>query len=90
MSYLLNVFDDSSRPEEFSIKDIEMLVDNKEQNCFKRAHVGKLLGLVHIHRPTARLVDEDQKTWAFLKFEGGVMMRHLLGNTLRTIIFSLR
>ena len=64
MSSLLNVFNNSSRPEEFSIKDIEMLVDNKKQNWFKRVHVGKFLGLVHIHRSTARLVDEDQKTRA--------------------------
>ena len=32
--------------------------------------MGKLLGLVHIHRATARLADKDQKTWAFLKVEG--------------------
>ena len=32
MSSVLNVFNDSSKPKEFSIKDIEMLVDNKEQN----------------------------------------------------------
>ena len=43
----------------------------KEQNWFKRAHVGKFLGLVHIHRSTSRLADKDQKTRAFLKVEGG-------------------
>ena len=36
MSSLLNA---SSKPEEFSLKDIEVLVDNKEQNWFKRAHI---------------------------------------------------
>ena len=41
------------------------------KNWFKRAHVGKLLGLVHIHRSAARLADKDQKTRAFLKVEGG-------------------
>ena len=45
MSSLLNA---SSRPEEFSLKDIEVLVDNKEQNWFKRAHVGKFLGIEDI------------------------------------------
>ena len=54
MSSLLNVSNDSSTPEEFSIKDIEMLFDNKEQNWFKRTHVGKFFELVHIHRSTAR------------------------------------
>ena len=44
MSSLLNVFNDSSRPEEFNLNDIEVLVENKEQNWFKRAHVGKFLG----------------------------------------------
>ena len=71
MSYVLNVSNDRSKPEEFSIKDIEMFVDSEEQNWFKRAHVGKSLGLVDIHRSTARLADKDAKTRAFLKAEGG-------------------
>ena len=44
MSSVLNVSNDSSKPQELSIKDIEMLVDSEEQNWFKRAHVGKVLG----------------------------------------------
>ena len=40
MSFVLNVSNHSSKPEEFSLKDIEVLVDNKEQNWFKRAHIG--------------------------------------------------
>ena len=72
MSSLLNISSASSRPEEFSLKDIEVLVDSKEQNWFKRAHVGKFLGLVHIHRSTARLAYENQKTRAFLQAEGGI------------------
>ena len=48
-----------------------MLVENKEQNWFKRAHLGKCLRLVHIHRSTARLADKDQKTRAFLKTKRG-------------------
>ena len=71
MSPVLNVFNDSSKPEEFSNKDTEMLVYNKEQNWFKRTHVGKFLGLVHIHRSTTKLADKDQKIRAFVKAEGG-------------------
>ena len=48
MPFVLNVSNANSKPEEFSIKDIEMLVDSEEQNWFKRAHVGKLLGLENI------------------------------------------
>ena len=63
MSFLLNVSNDAgSRPEEFSINDIEVLVDKKEQNWFKKAHMGKCLGLFHIHRSMEKLADEDQKT----------------------------
>ena len=88
MSSVLNVSNDSGKPQGFSIKDVEILVDNKEQNWFKRAHVGKFLGLVYIHRSTARLADEDQKTRAFLKVEGGATMRLPLGKTLRIMISS--
>ena len=45
MSFLLN---DSSKPQEFSLKDIELFVDSKEQNWFKRAHVEKFLGYLGI------------------------------------------
>ena len=72
---MLNVSDDTgskrSKPEYFSINDIEVLVDKKEQNWFKRAYEEKFLGLVHIHRSTVKLADKDQKTQAFLKADGG-------------------
>ena len=48
MSSLLNVPNASNKPEEFSLKDIEVFVDKKEQNWFKRAHVGKYLGIEDI------------------------------------------
>ena len=54
-----------------AFKDIEVFVDNREQNWFKRAHVGKFLGIVNIHRSTAKLASEDQKTRAFLQAEEG-------------------
>ena len=42
MSSLWNSFNDADgKPEEFSINDIEVLVDKKEQNWFKRALVWK-------------------------------------------------
>ena len=44
-SFLLNVSDTNSKSEEFSLKDIEVFVDSVEQNWFKRAHVGKMLGI---------------------------------------------
>ena len=64
---MLNVSNGSGKPEEFSLKDIEVIVNGKEQNWFKRAHVGKFLGLVHIHISMSKLTDEDQKTWAVLQ-----------------------
>ena len=88
MSSLLDVSNGSSRPEEFNLNDIEVLEDSEEQNWFKRAHVGKFSGLVHIHRSTARLADEDQKTRAFFILKWGVTMRHSLGKMLKIMIFS--
>ena len=48
MSSALNASNDSSKSEEFSLKDIEIFVDSEEQNWFKRAHEGKFLGLEDI------------------------------------------
>ena len=45
---MLNVSNDSSKPEEFSLKDVEVFVDSEEQNWFKRAHVGTFLGIEDI------------------------------------------
>ena len=61
----------SSKAEEFSLKDTELLVDSKKQPWFKRAHVGKCLGLVYIYRSTAKREDEDQKTRVFLQAKQG-------------------
>ena len=36
MSSVLNVSNDNSKPEGFSLKDIEVFVDKKEQSWFKR------------------------------------------------------
>ena len=48
MFSLLNVSNGSSKPEEFNLNDIEVVVDSEEQNWFKRTHVGKFLVLKHI------------------------------------------
>ena len=45
MSSVSNVSEDNSRSEEFSLKNIEELVDSEGQNWFKKAYVGKFLGL---------------------------------------------
>ena len=44
MSFLLNVSNASNKPEEFSLKDIEVFVGNEEQNCFKRGPRWKIFG----------------------------------------------
>ena len=59
-SSLLNVSNASSKSEEFSLKDIKVFVDSREQNWFKRAHVGEFLGLINIHRLTRRLSESDR------------------------------
>ena len=50
MSSLLNVSNASKKPEEFSLKDIEVLVDSERENWFKRVHMGKFLGLPQIEK----------------------------------------
>ena len=62
----------SSKPEEFNFKDIEVLIDSEEHNWFKRAHVGKFLGLACIITSTVRLPEEDIKSWAFPQAEVGI------------------
>ena len=42
ISCLLDVSNSSSKSEKFSLNDIEVLVDKKEQNRFKKACVGKV------------------------------------------------
>ena len=72
MSSLLNVSNNSSKSEGFSLKDIEVLVDSKKQPWFKRADIGKFLGIAHIITSTTNLTEEDMKSQAFLQLEDGV------------------
>ena len=48
MSSLLNFSNGSSKSEDFSLTDVEVFVDSKEQNWFKLAHVGKFLRIEDI------------------------------------------
>ena len=47
-SSVLNVSNDSSKFEGFSLKDIEVFVDSEEQNWFKGAHGEKFWGIEDI------------------------------------------
>ena len=44
----MNASNASSKPQEFSLKDIEVLVDSGAENWFKRARIGRYLGLAKI------------------------------------------
>ena len=72
MSSVLNVSNANRKSEEFSISDIEVLVDSKEQNWFKRAHIGKFLGTSRIITSTAKLSEEDIRSQTFLQAKGGI------------------
>ena len=48
--------------EELKLDDIEKLIDANEACWFKRAHVGKFLGIINwIHLSTKKLAEEDIK-----------------------------
>ena len=73
MSSLLNVSNDArGKPVEFSLRNIEVLVDSKEQNWFKRAHIERYLSMACIITLTSKLSEEDKRSCAFLQAEGGI------------------
>ena len=72
ISSVLNVSNGSSKSEEFNLNNIEVLVDKKEQNWFQRAHIGKYLGIARIITSTAKLSEENIRSWAFLQAEVGI------------------
>ena len=51
--------------------------------------MGKFLGLVHMQRSTARKTRQGSENLAFIKPEGGVIMRHPLGKMLKIMILCL-
>ena len=59
-----------SKSEAFNLKDIEVLVDSKEQHWFKRAHIGQYLAIARIITSTTKLAEKDMKSRAFLQVEG--------------------
>ena len=67
MSSVLNVSNACSKSEEFSINDIEVLVDSEEQNWFKLAHMGQFLGIARIITSTAKFSEEDIRSRSFLQ-----------------------
>ena len=48
ISSVWNISNVNSKPKEFSLKDIQVLVDGEEQDWFKRAHVGNLYGCLKL------------------------------------------
>ena len=87
MSSLLNV-SNGSKSEEFNLKDIGVRIDNKEQNWFKRAHIGRYLGIARIITTATKLAEENITYRAFLQAEGGIRRMDPLGKKLRIMIFS--
>ena len=69
LSSLLNVSNGSSKSVEFNLNDIEVLVDSKEQNWFKRAHKGRYLGITRIISSIVKLSEEDVRSRASLRVE---------------------
>ena len=59
MYSLLNVSNGSSKPDEFTLNDIEVLVDSEGENWFKQAHFGKYLGLAKILMSVERLGTQE-------------------------------
>ena len=72
MSSLLNVSNDSSKSEESSINDIEVLADNKVQNWFKRACIRQYLGIACIITSPIKLSEEVERSRTFLQSGGGI------------------
>ena len=72
MFSVLNVSNASCKSEEFSISDIEVLVDSEEQNWFKQAHMGWFLGIAPIITSTDKLSEEDIRSRAFLQAKGRI------------------
>ena len=46
---------------------VEVLVDSGDHNWFKRAHIGRYLGIAHIITSTANLPEEDIRSWTFFQ-----------------------
>ena len=71
MSSVLNVLN-GSKLEELSLNNIEVLIDSGDQRWFKRAHIGWYLGIARVITSTAKLSEEDIRSRASLRVEGGI------------------
>ena len=87
MSSVLNVLN-GSKLEELSLNNIEVLIDSRDQRWFKRAHIGRYLGIARVITSTAKLSEEDIRSRASLRVEGGIHSIDPLGKALRMMIFS--
>ena len=63
---LLNV-SSSNYSEEFNLKDIEVLIDDKEQPRIKQTHIGRYIGLASMITWTIKLAEQDMKSRAWLQ-----------------------
>lgn len=84
---LLNV-SNSSRFKEFNLKDIEMLVENKEQPLFKRIYAGRYVGIACIITSTIELAEDDMKSRPLLQAERETHSTESLMKTVKTMISS--
>ena len=80
MSSVLNVSNANSKSEEFSLKDIEMLVDSEEQNWFKRTHVGIYLEIENIRTSLNDLEKCEMLTRQELSKTRRINSSHSLGS----------
>ena len=80
MSSVLNVSNANSKSEEFSLKDIEVLVDSEEQNWFKRTHVGIYLEIENIRTSLNDLEKCEMLTRQELSKTRRINSSHSLGS----------
>ena len=80
MSSVLNISNANSKSEEFSLKDIEVLVDREEQNWFKRTHVGIYLEIENIRTSLNDLEKCEMLTRQELSKTRRINSSHSLGS----------
>ena len=80
MPSVLNVSNANSKSEEFSLKDIEVLVDSEEQNWFKRTHVGIYLEIENIRTSLNDLEKCEMLTRQELSKTRRINSSHSLGS----------
>ena len=84
---LLNV-SSSSKFKELNLKDIEVLVEDKEQPLFKRTYAGRHVGITCIITSTIELAEDNLKSRPLLQAERGTRSTELLKKTFKTMISS--